>query len=94
MNVGSVLDTPSGPAELIFQSGSIQTIDTTGAMYVWGQAYVADAATPNTNSALSGLTSIAGTLSIDFRFSVSLDGDSRRHFLACCWASTSISSTA
>ncbi len=75
MNVGTVLDTPVGPAELIYQSGSIQTIDTTGAMYVWGQAYVADAATPNTNSALSGLTSIAGTLSIDFGASVSLDGD-------------------
>ncbi len=74
-NVGTVLDQPSGPAELIYQSGSLQTIAASGAIYLWGQAYVADAATPNSNSALRGLNSIAGTLSVDFGDFVSIGGD-------------------
>ncbi len=75
LNVGTVLNDPSGPAEILFASGSIQTIATSATISVWGQAYVADAATPNTNSALDDLASIAGTLSIDFGASVSISGD-------------------
>ncbi len=73
VDVGTVLGNPSGPASLVFGSGSIQSIGSGGDITLFAaNAYIADANNLNSNSALSGLTSNAGGLYIDFGDSVAL----------------------
>ena len=65
-----------GDASIQFASGEITTIDAGGKLGLFGpRATVADAKTPTTNSALTGLANITGELDLDDGANISTTGN-------------------
>jgi hypothetical protein len=71
--VGSV--SVMGDAAIEFASGQISTVASGASLSLWGpQATVSDASSTTTNSALTGLTTLDGDLSLDDDVTISVSG--------------------